>query len=509
MNKNMSVIDEYKAKVVRITVLIIIISATMAGIVFPVMKLFGLYPTASWSILLIFLAVVVLEDIIGIYYIRTSLVDGRLDKNKEKQIKIFTSLLCYINFNFIIWMVPSKELWSFAAYFLILMAMMLDLKMILISVVVFLGSVGILFLFRPASLPAEEVFLSDLLLRGVNLSLTYFGIVVLVYFAGSILMNAKKEEVEKNNNRTSALISKVTSLSEKLGDASKILLESSQNESASTEELSAISENLLKNSEAILDKTSTSKGNLSELENSSRKMAEKMSEIDTISNQLSSISASNEASLNDLMAISENVKTSTSNTMAVTNRLLEEAGEIGSTLGIINEITDSIDLLSLNASIEAARAGESGKGFAVVAQEIGHLADSTKTSIQNIELVVSGVQNGVQEVSRFMTENTSILLKQNEVLVETVSGIRSMMDLLKKSAENIYTADGLQRTQDQIISKTVSINEDIAESIYHENEDFINITELVQSNTEDINQLVKQIDLLNEMVVQLEEILSE
>ena len=37
----------------------------------------------------------------------------------------------------------------------------------------------------------------------------------------------------------------------------------------------------------------------------------------------------------------------------------------------------------------------------------------------------------------------------------------------------------------------------------------MNITELVQSNTEDINQLVKQIDLLNEMVVELEEILSE
>lgn len=205
------------------------------------------------------------------------------------------------------------------------------------------------------------------------------------------------------------------------------------------------------------------------------------------------------------MSMSEGVENSTNKTREVTDKLLEESGEIGTTLDIINEIAESINLLALNASIEAARAGDAGKGFAVVAQEVGRLADSTKESLKNVNEVVSRVQNGTEDVSKFMNENAKQLLEQNHVIVETVKGIRNMMELLKKSVEANKQADKIREMQNQIIRETVVINEDIADRIQHENQEFANIASMVQSNTDEIMVLSDQVDNINGMIKALEE----
>ena len=177
-------------------------------------------------------------------------------------------------------------------------------------------------------------------------------------------------------------------------------------------------------------------------------------------------------------------------------------------MDIINEIAESINLLALNASIEAARAGEAGRGFAVVAQEVGHLAESTKESLKNVNYVVSKVQNGTSDVSKFMNENAEQLLEQNKVIVETVQGIRSMMELLKKSVSTITQANEIREMQNSVIQETVKINEDIAERILQENNEFSNITNMVQGNTEEIMVLSEQVDTINKMIKELEGLLE-
>lgn len=314
--------------------------------------------------------------------------------------------------------------------------------------------------------------------------------------------------VEQKENEVGGIIEKVGRITEQLGGASQSLVATTQTQSASTEELTAISENLLESNGAMLNKSEQSKENLASLDENSKNMEIKMQDVDHISKELVDISVSNEQALNRLMTMSEEVKNSTNKTREVTDKLLKESGEIGKTLDIINEIAESINLLALNASIEAARAGEAGKGFAVVAQEVGHLAESTKESLQNVNDVVTRVQSGTSDVSRFMNKNTEQLLGQNKVIVETVDGVRSMMDLLKRSVDAIAQADKIREMQNQIIQETVEINEDIAERIHQENDDFSNITSMVQGNTEEIMNLSEQVDNINNMIRELEELLE-
>ena len=327
--------------------------------------------------------------------------------------------------------------------------------------------------------------------------------VMIIQRARSLFLAVEKNEVEIEN-----LLDRVNNVADQLGEASQVLVGTAQTESASTQELSAISETLLESSERMLDKSERSRDNLTNLEESSHNMELKMQDVNRISQELVEISVSNEKALNHLMGMSEEVKNSTNQTMAVTDKLLTESGEIGKTLDIINEIAESINLLALNASIEAARAGEAGRGFAVVAQEVGHLAENTKESLQNVNDVVTRVQMGTNDVSEFMNKNTKQLLEQNKVILETVEGVRKMMDLLKKSVEAIEQAESIREIQNREILGAVEINEEVVTSIQSENQELSNIASMVQSSSQEIVALSEQVDNINAMVEQLEKLLE-
>ncbi|MGZ2486628.1 methyl-accepting chemotaxis protein [Rhizobium pisi] len=102
-------------------------------------------------------------------------------------------------------------------------------------------------------------------------------------------------------------------------------------------------------------------------------------------------------------------------------KIESSATEIGSIIGVIDEIAFQTNLLALNAGVEAARAGEAGKGFAVVAQEVRELAQRSAKAAKEIKELINAsnghVKNGVALVGE-----TGKALKEIAAQVQQVDG---------------------------------------------------------------------------------------
>jgi len=77
----------------------------------------------------------------------------------------------------------------------------------------------------------------------------------------------------------------------------------------------------------------------------------------------------------------------------------EKVSQINELTNVILDIASQTNLLALNASIEAARAGEAGKGFAVVAEEISALAENSRQTAGNIQVISNDVTTAVKSLS--------------------------------------------------------------------------------------------------------------
>lgn len=116
------------------------------------------------------------------------------------------------------------------------------------------------------------------------------------------------------------------------------------------------------------------------------------------------------------------------------------AVRIGQVLEFIRDISEQVNLLSLNASIEAARAGETGRGFAVVAHEISRLADRTAANVKEIESLVTrtagAVKNGVQSVQS-AAQLLSDLTDSVGAIDHSIAGANALVDKHNQQAQVI------------------------------------------------------------------------
>ena len=254
MGKKKTAVEVYLSAVFKWGLLILVCACMCATTMFTTERLLGFYPDTAWITIIIFALMDISFFAIALVIMKTSFgEDGYLKEGRLRVGKIFSVIILIVQWNYILYMLPSRTFWGFLFFFLILIAVVLDIKLLLFSGLACMVSLFIGWFIRGSALMPvqDELFITDILMCLVALVLSLAGLLIFVFFVSHFLVNAKKDELEKNNQHVMNVLSSVQELSERLYTAGAALSQISENESASAQELAATSEQLVESSNLL------------------------------------------------------------------------------------------------------------------------------------------------------------------------------------------------------------------------------------------------------------------
>ena len=324
MNAKRTSVEVYLSMVFKWGLFILVCACMCATVMFNTEKIFGLYPNVSWLATIGLGIMDVIFFATAMFIIKSSFdEDGYLKEGRLKIGKIFSAVVLVVQWNYLLYMLPSRTFWGFLFFFLILIAFFLDIKLLLGSGLACIVSLFIGWFIKGTDLlpVKDELFLTDLLMCLVALVLSLTGLIIFVFFVAHFLVNAKKDELEKNNEHVTSILTTVRELSDKLHTAGEALSQISGNESASAQELAATSEQLATGNNQLSAKTDESMLNLGELNKWEDVVAENVEKVEDTSRNLLDKSKQNEKLLNDLSLINSEVSQSMDATISITEKL--------------------------------------------------------------------------------------------------------------------------------------------------------------------------------------------
>lgn len=277
------------------------------------------------------------------------------------------------------------------------------------------------------------------------------------------------------------MFARIQQVSEKVGDASRTLVSSVEEHTASSEEIGSTMSEIASGASDQAELMAKNKEAAAGIEHHMDEIASHTDLMKKGAAILVEASKGNQNSVVKLRNHSERTIGATADIIDAITSLEKRSKNIGRMIETISDIAGQTNLLALNAAIEAARAGEQGKGFAVVADEVRKLSDQTNNALQEVSELVTGIQKDTRNTVDFAA-NTSRVLEEQFVVVsdfekdaqhiaravkennERIADITAVIsEMVKKNKETKKNIDGMSEISEQTAAGTEEVTASIEE----------------------------------------------
>ena len=178
---------------------------------------------------------------------------------------------------------------------------------------------------------------------------------------------------------------------------------------------------------ASVNQTTTT---MDELGASSRATSEQIETAASQAMQALSLAGVGTKAVEETLKAMATLKTKVEDLQGQIMQLSEQTDRIGNISTLVSDLANQTNMLALNAAVEAVRAGEHGKGFGVVASEIRKLADRSKKSATQINLLVADIQKAINSTVMVTDEGTKTVESGVNIASETAAAFAGVADAI-------------------------------------------------------------------------------